>query len=296
MIVGLTGAGGMLGQEIVREAKSRRIDLVAWDRAQFDILDRDATSQVIGGAAPDVVIHAAAWTDVDGCEASPQKAYEVNGRGTENVARACEQCGAALVYLSTDYVFSGEKKTPYVEDDATDPINEYGKSKLMGEETVLRLGAKGVVARTSWVYGDHGKNFVLTMLRLGREGKPLRVVEDQIGAPTFAADLGRALLDLAGAAARGRAQGVYHVTNAGAISWYGLARTIFQFAGIPAEVSPVTSAEFPRPARRPKNSILSDQRLASAGVPALPPWEDALARCILRITTGADPQSRRAIP
>ncbi|HET9886600.1 MAG TPA: dTDP-4-dehydrorhamnose reductase, partial [bacterium] len=229
MIVGLTGARGMLGQELVREATARSIELVPWDREQFDILDRQATSREISAVQPKVVIHAAAWTDVDGCEADPQKAYEVNGCGTENVARACEACGAALVYVSTDYVFSGEKQGPYLEDDATDPINEYGKSKRIGEDAVEKLGAKGIVVRTSWVYADHGKNFVMTMLRLGREGKPLRVVDDQIGVPTFAADLARALLDLASAAARGKAQGIYHVTNAGAISWYGFARTIFQF-------------------------------------------------------------------
>lgn len=294
MIVGLTGAGGMVGQEIVREAKARGIELLPWDRTQIDVTDAAATARAIGEAKPDVVIHAAAWTDVDGCEANPEKAYEVNGRGTRNVARACADSGAALVFVSTDYVFSGEKNAPYSEDDAPLPVSVYGKSKLMGEEAVRAAGEKGIVARSSWIYADHGKNFFLTMLRLAREGAPVRVVDDQKGSPTFAADLAIALLDLANAAKNGRARGTYHVTNAGAVTWHGFARKIFEVARVAARLTPVSSSEFPRPARRPKNSVLVDTRLESAGVRRLPPWEDALARCVMRISAGAEnPQPRR---
>ena len=288
MIVGLTGARGMLGQEIVREANERGIELIGWDRTQFDITDDAAVSRSIGEAKPDVVIHTAAWTDVDGCEANPEKANEVNGRGTANVAQACEQCGATLLYVSTDYVFSGDKTEPYVEADVTNPINEYGKSKLAGEAAVRASGSKWIVARTSWVYADHGKNFLKTILKLAGEGQPLRVVNDQRGSPTFAADLGSALLDLASAAVARRAIGTYHLTNAGAVTWHGFARAILDLSGIAAELVPVSSEEFPRPARRPKSSVLAEHRLADAGVPALSSWENALARCLRRISTGAD--------
>jgi dTDP-4-dehydrorhamnose reductase len=296
MIVGLTGARGMLGQEIVREAKSRSIDLVAWDRPQLDITNESATARIIGESKPDIVIHAAAWTDVDACETNPKQAHEVNGWGTANVAQACAKCGAALVYVSTDYVFSGEKASPYVEDDATDPINEYGKSKLFGEDAVRSLGAKGIVARTSWLYAEHGKNFVRTMLRLAREGKALRVVDDQRGSPTYAADLARALLDLAAAALAGRAQGTYHVTNGGTVTWHGFAERIFQLAKVTADLTPVSSSEFPRPARRPKNSVLLNQRLERAGISPLPAWDDALARCIKTISIDEIFPSRRELP
>jgi dTDP-4-dehydrorhamnose reductase len=294
MIAGLTGAGGMLGREIICEAKARGIELISWNRRQMDVTDANATARTIGISRVDVVIHAAAWTDVDGCESDPERAQEVNGRGTANVARTCAELGAALVYVSSDYVFSGEKETPYVEDDPPSPINEYGESKRAGEEAVRACGERSVVARTSWVYADHGKNFLQTMLRRAQAGDPLRVVDDQMGSPTFAADLAVALLDLANAAVLGRAQGNYHVTNGGATTWHGFACKIFELAHLRADVAAVSSNEFPRPARRPKNSVLADTRLADAGVAALPHWEDALARCVMRISAGAEnPQSRR---
>ncbi len=281
--VGLTGASGMLGREIVREAGERSsVELVPWERTSFDLADADAARRVVAGARPQVVIHAAAWTDVDGCEGDPARAMQVNGEGTAHVARACGECGARLVTVSTDYVFDGKKPGPYVETDATAPLSAYGRSKLAAEEATRALGERGVVARTAWVYADHGRNFFVTMLRLAETQGRLRVVDDQKGSPTFAADLATALLDLAAAAHAGRASGLYHVTNAGSTTWNGFARRIFEVAGKHVVVDACTTAEFPRPAKRPANSVLADTRRAAAGLSPMPSWEDALGRCLAR--------------
>jgi dTDP-4-dehydrorhamnose reductase len=274
----------MLGREIAEAAAKRAgVQILAWDRAAFDFTDAVATSRVIGDARPDVVIHAGAWTDVDGCEGDPARAMQVNGEGTAHVALACQACDARLVTVSTDYVFDGTKRAPYVESDATAPLSAYGRSKLAAEEATLALGEHGLVARTAWLYADHGRNFFLTMLRLAETQGRLRVVDDQKGSPTFAADLAVGLLDLAAAAHARRATGVYHVTNAGATTWNGFARTIFQLEGKDVVVDACTTAEFPRPAKRPANSVLADTRRAAAGLPPMPSWEDALARCTQRI-------------
>jgi len=239
----------------------------------------------VEAAEPAVVLHAAAWTDVDGCEGDPDRAMLVNGRGTANVADACRAAGCRLITVSTDYVFAGDKDGPYEETDPPAPISAYGRSKLAGERATLALGDAAAVARTAWVYADHGKNFLLTMLRLGRERSELRVVDDQRGSPTFAADLAAALLDLAAAGGAG----VYHVTNAGSVTWNGFARAIFAGVGMNVTVTPVTSAEFPRPAPRPANSVLANMRFAGEGVPAPPGWEAGLVRCLERVRRGGAP-------
>jgi dTDP-4-dehydrorhamnose reductase len=269
----------MLGRELVRAAGERGVDLVAWDRVAADVTDADAVRRAVDAARPDVVLHAAAWTDVDGCEGDPDRAMRVNGRGTANVAAACRAAGCRLITVSTDYVFAGDKDGPYEETDAPAPISAYGRSKLAGEEATLALGDSGAVARTAWVYADHGKNFLLTMLKLGAERGELRVVDDQRGSPTFAADLAATLLDLAAA----RGSGVYHVTNAGSVTWNGFARRIFAVAGMDVRVIPVTSAEFPRPAPRPGNSVLANTRFAREGLRPPPAWETALERCLSRL-------------
>jgi len=279
--VAVTGANGMLGREIVRAATRRPFELLGWDRGSFDITDRDATLQAITRERPDVIIHAAAWTDVDGCEGDAKQAFLVNGRGTAHVVEACRESGARLVFVSTDYVFSGDKPTAYVEDDPPGPVSVYGWSKLVGEELVRSLGDRGAIARTAWVYADHGKNFYLTMLKLAQTSRELRVVNDQTGSPTFAADLAVTLLDLAGTGA----SGTFHVTNQGPATWNRFARKIFALKKWNVIVRPVTSDEFPRPARRPANSVLKDTRLRKAGLRALPGWEPALARCMAREQT-----------
>lgn len=275
----VTGAGGMLGRELVREAGERGLDLVAWDRAAADVTDAAAVARAVDAARPDVVLHAAAWTDVDGCEGDPDRASRVNGVGTANVASACRAAGCRLVTVSTDYVFRGDRDGPYAESDPPAPISAYGRSKLAAEKATLALGDAGAVARTAWVYADHGKNFLLTMLKLGRERREVRVVDDQRGSPTFAADLAAALLDLAAVGG----SGIYHVTNAGSVTWNGFARRIFALAGMDVDVIPVTSAEFPRPAPRPASSVLANTRFAREGLPAVPAWEDGLERCLARL-------------
>lgn len=294
--IAITGADGMVGRELGRESIERGLAWTGWKRADCDVTDEDSVRRALDDAEPDVVIHAAAWTDVDGCEADPVRAFRVNGRGTRNVAAACEAAGVRLVMISTDYVFPGDQDRPYREYDAPGPISVYGWSKLMGEEAVLSMGARGVVARTAWVYADHGRNFLRTMLRLADEREtgpgrgpadapaapapaPLRVVDDQRGSPTFAADLAGALLDLA--AARD-VSGIFHVTNAGSTTWCGFARALLAAAGRGAVVTPTTTDAFPRPAPRPANSVLEDSRLEDAGVERLPEWGDALGRCVGR--------------
>jgi dTDP-4-dehydrorhamnose reductase len=274
-----TGAAGMLGTELVTAARERSLPLTAWDLPDFDLTDRDATMRAIESTRPDVVIHGAAWTDVDGCESDPAKAFLVNGRATAHVAEACRETGARMVMVSTDYVFPGEREEPWVEEDRPGPLSVYGWSKLVGEEAVRSLGDAGVIARTAWLYADHGKNFLLTMLALGRERDELAVVDDQRGSPTFAADLAAVLLDLATSGVRG----TFHTTNTGSVTWNGFARAIFAGAGLDVNVKPVPSAEFPRPARRPSNSVLLDTRLAAEGLSPMPSWEDGLARCLARL-------------
>lgn len=274
-----TGAAGMLGRELVAATRERAGKVVAWDRDSFDLTDESAVLRAFEAARPRAVIHGAAWTDVDGCEADPQRAFLVNGRGTANLARACREFEARLVMVSTDYVFGGDKEGPYVESDEPGPLSVYGWSKLLGEEAVRELGPKGAIARTAWVYADHGQNFFLTMLRLAEDRDQLAVVDDQNGSPTFAADLAAKLIELAECES---AHGVFHVTNQGATTWNGFAREIMRGAGKDVTVDPVSSDQFPRPARRPANSVLSGRRLEEFGLAEPPAWEDALARCFAR--------------
>lgn len=274
----------MLGKELLREAAERKLSVTGIDIAECDITDESAVRRVLGAASPSAVIHAAAWTDVDGCESDPQRAFLVNGRGTRHVAAACREQDARLVMVSTDYVFPGNSEEPYAEDDDPGPLSVYGWSKLVGEEAVRELGEKGVIARTAWLYADHGQNFLRTMLRLGRERDHVSIVDDQRGSPTFAADLARRLLDLAAA----RASGVFHVTNGGSTTWHGFATRIFREAGVSVRCEPTTSDRFPRPARRPTNSVLADHRLAPAGVRPAPSWEDGLRRCLERVRSASE--------
>ncbi len=270
----VTGASGMLGQDVVTEFRQRDVTVAAYKREGLDITDRVGTLRVVEREKPQVVINCAAYTDVDGAEAEPQRALLVNGLGPKNLALACRESGADLVQISTDYIFDGVKDSPYGAYDQPDPVNVYGKSKLWGERAVSSLLPNAYIVRTSWLFGAGGRNFVTTMLRLGREQKTLRVVDDQCGCPTYTADLARALADLVGT----RCYGIYHVTNTGAATWYGFARSIFAGAGLAVELNPCSTGSFPRPARRPPNSMLDPFPLAETLGYLLPPWEDALER------------------
>lgn len=229
---------------------------------------------MIADARPAWVVHAAAWTDVDGCERDPERADLVNGEGTRRVAEACRACGAVLVYLSTDYVFDGRKGAPYVETDPVSPLSAYARSKVAGEEAVRAVSPRWAIVRTAWLFGVSGKNFVKTIVEKAAAGGPLRVVDDQVGSPTYARDLAAAIACLA---SRGLS-GTYHVTNAGSCSWYEFTRAILTEAGMPhVPVAPMTTAELGRPAARPAFSVLANHAWAGAGLRPLRPWREALS-------------------
>ncbi|GIF05144.1 dTDP-4-dehydrorhamnose reductase [Actinoplanes siamensis] len=263
----ITGAGGMLGQDLRGVLHGR--DVVAATRADLDITSPHAVRDAVGGV--DVVINAAAWTDVDGAETHEEAATAINGHGVRTLAAAA---GKRLIHLSTDYVFDGSATAPIPEDAPRAPLNAYGRSKAVGEEAVLASG--GTVVRTAWLYGAHGPNFVSTVLRLAAERDTVDVVDDQQGPPTWSRALAEQLVALAQAPAA--APGVYHGTAAGSTTWYGLARAVFEEAGLdPSRVRPTTTDRFPRPARRPPYSVLSHAGWAGSGVAPLPDWRTMLS-------------------
>ncbi len=285
MRVLVTGGAGQLGQELVAAFTAAGDEVISADRllgrlsaddATFDLADRDGVLQVIGAVAPEAVVHAGAWTDVDGCEREPDRAYAVNALGTRHVAEAARLCGARVCYVSTDYVFDGTAAEPYREWDATHPLSVYGRSKLAGESV---LSPADTVVRTSWVCGQHGKNFVKTILGRALEGQRLTVVDDQHGCPTFADDLAGMVRRLVVS----RLPGVFHVTNQGATTWYRFARDIVEAARLDAElVQPITTAEMqpPRPAPRPASSVLDNGALRLSGIPLLDDHHEPLARLV----------------
>ena len=253
--------------------------------AQLDITDREAVHALIRAYKPDAVVHCAAWTNVDGAEdpANQDKVYAVNALGTRNIAEAAEAAGAKMLYLSTDYVFSGEGTEPW-DPDCTEyrPLNYYGKTKLEGEKAVRDLVSRFFIVRIAWVFGVNGSNFVKTMLRLGQTHDTLRVVNDQIGTPTFTYDLARLLVDMI----ETTEYGYYHATNEGGyISWYTFACEIFKQAGLSVHVIPVTTAEYGvSKASRPFNSRLDKEKLTRKGFVRLPAWSDALERYLKMIS------------
>jgi dTDP-4-dehydrorhamnose reductase len=271
----VTGAGGMLGREVVALLGS---DVTALSRADLDITDRSA---VVGAVADhDVVVNTAAWTDVDGAEAHEAAATAVNGDAVALLATACADAGARLIHISTDYVFDGHGTAPYAEDAPTAPINAYGRSKLVGERATLSAG--GYVVRTAWLYGAHGRNFVATMLNLAATRETVDVVTDQVGQPTWARALAAQLVELGGRAVAGAAPpGVYHGTATGVASWFDLARATFTTAGLdPERVRPTTSDRFVRPAERPTYSVLGHDRWTRAGVALQPDWQSQLKEAL----------------
>ncbi|RIV41426.1 dTDP-4-dehydrorhamnose reductase [Micromonospora radicis] len=278
----VTGAGGMLGRDLVEVlAEAPEHTLTAATRADLDITDPAAVRAAVAGH--DVVVNAAAWTDVDGAERDETAATAVNGTAVAHLATACAAHGARLLQVSTDYVFAGDAGTPYPEDAPTAPLNAYGRGKLAGEQAVARLlPDAGYVVRTAWLYGGHGRNFVTTLLDLAEQREFLDVVDDQRGQPTWSYALARQLVGLAGAALAGRAApGVYHGTCAGETTWYGLARAVFAGHGLdPDRIRPTTSARFPRPATRPAYSVLGHGRWADAGLPPLPDWHATLIEAL----------------
>lgn len=279
------GAAGMLGTDLCEVLTADpTVKLTATTRDQVDLLDEAAVREAVVGQ--DVVVNAAAWTDVDGAEAAPEQAMACNGDAVGTLARACCDAGARLLHISTDYVFAGDATEPYAEDAPPAPINAYGASKLRGEEHVRReLPKTGYVVRTAWLYGAHGRNFVNTMLRLARERDTVDVVNDQRGQPTWSFALAERLVELGHAALAGRAPaGIYHGTASGETTWYGLAKAVFELTGLdPARVRPTTSARFVRPARRPAYSVLGHARWAEAGLKPMEDWHTMLARYLSQV-------------
>lgn len=272
----ITGAAGQVGSDLV--AVLRGHDVLAMDHATLDCGDRDACMQHIALEEPEVVFHAAAYTDVDGCESNPDRAWRDNVLGSRNVAAAARECGAFVVAISSDYVFDGTAGEPYDEYAPVNPQSVYGKSKAAAERAALEAnpGATAIV-RSSWIYGETGSNFVKTMLRLAGERDVVDVVDDQTGAPTWSRDLAIALFALASS----RRAGTWHVSNAGAATWFGVARKVFELSGLdPERVRPTTTEKLARPAPRPAYSVLSPRLWRLAGFAPLRPWEDALAAAL----------------
>ena len=276
----VTGAGGQLGTELAGVlGRLARCEVIAADHRRLDLSRRDDVLIALEELEPDVVLHAGAWTDVDGCESDPDRAFAVNAIGTRHVAEGARRVGAHVCFVSSDYVFDGTLGRPYVEWDEPNPLSVYGRSKLAGERECPE-GA--TVVRTSWVCGRHGANFVHTMLRLAAGDGPVRVVADQLGSPTFTADLAPAIVRLA----LDRRPGTWHVTNSGETSWHGFAAAVFAPAGAdPGRVEPIPTDALdpPRPAPRPARSTLENLSWRLSGLAPLPAWEDGLAALVAEL-------------
>ena len=271
----VTGSKGQLGVELLRTLSDSGREVIGIDLPEFDIAGHDCTGNLIA-LRPDYVVHAAAATDVDRCEHDTDWAFAVNAAGTQNVAEACRQSGAGLLYISTDYVFDGRKHTPYREEDAPGPLGVYGRSKLEGEQAV-RLTPHWAIARTAWLYGVHGKNFVKAIRDKALSGGPLRVVDDQVGSPTYAADLAQAIATLV----ERKLSGIFHLTNSGTCSWFEFARAILELTGLShVSLSPITAKDLNRAAPRPAFSVLDNAAWRAVGLTPLRPWREALAEMI----------------
>jgi len=272
MRVLVTGALGMLGHALMNQLQGRH-EIVGVDIQDADLRDAGAVMRLVKTHSPETVIHAAAYTDVDGCETDPPRAWENNAQATLHVAQACKAVGATMVYISTDYVFDGTKTDPYVEEDAPNPLNVYGQTKLRGEQYVQETLTRFFIARTSWLYGPHGKNFVDTIRRLALERNELRVVNDQRGSPTYTVHLASKIRELV----ETNQYGIYHITGSGACTWFELARYTVELCGPRGVVVTSTSTvESNRPAKRPANSVLENRNLRRFGLEILPHWREGV--------------------
>ena len=275
MKVFVTGVKGQLGYDVMNELAKRGLEGIGVDVEEMDITDAEACERVIKAAAPEAVIHCAAYTAVDAAEDNRDLCHRVNGEGTKNIARVCSELDIPMMYISTDYVFNGQGERPWEPDDYREPLNVYGLTKYEGEIAVEQLLKKYFIVRIAWVFGLNGKNFIKTMLRLGKERRAVSVVDDQIGSPTYTYDLARLLVDMIQTDRYGR----YHATNEGLCSWYEFACEIFRQAGMDeVKVTPVDSASYPAKAKRPFNSRMSKEKLTENGFERLPSWQDALGR------------------
>lgn len=279
MKVLITGVSGQLGHDAARILTARGTAFLGVSSKELNITDRDAVLHTVRAYRPDAVLHCAAYTKVDLAESEAERCLSVNTDGTRYIAEACREIGAKLLYISTDYVFPGTGDKPWETDDPTGPLNVYGKSKLAGEQAVRELVEKHFIVRTSWVIGEHGSNFVKTMLRLAESHRELRVVNDQIGSPTFTADLAPLLCDMITT----ERYGLYHATNEGFCSWAELAEAVFRLSGKDVAVEHVSTETYGAKALRPKNSRLSKASLDAGGFMRLPGWEASLTGFLERL-------------
>ena len=279
MKVFVTGASGQLGYDVCEELKRRKVDYVGTSSGELDITDPEAVERTLQTIHPDAVIHCAAYTKVDQAEEEPEQCWAVNAAGTKNIAAVCRRIHAKMLYISTDYVFPGTGEQFYEPADPVGPVNTYGRSKLAGELAVQSLLDRYFIVRISWVFGKNGNNFVKTMLRLAETRTELNVVCDQIGSPTYTADLAPLLCDMI----QTEKYGIYHATNEGTCSWAEFAESIFELAGKPVTVHPIPTSEYPTKAVRPLNSRMSKQRLKENGFSMMPQWRDALKRYVEEI-------------
>ncbi|MBD8917008.1 MAG: dTDP-4-dehydrorhamnose reductase [Lachnospiraceae bacterium] len=279
MKVLVTGVKGQLGYDVMAELARRNIEAIGVDIDEMDITDKISVEKVIGEAAPDVVVHCAAYTAVDAAEDNEALCRRVNADGTRNIAEVCKKLDCKMVYISTDYVFDGQGTRPWEPDDERHPLNVYGQTKYEGELAVQENLSKYFIVRIAWVFGKNGKNFVKTMLKLAETHDKLTVVNDQFGSPTYTYDLARLLVDMI----QTDKYGIYHATNEGICTWYEFACEIFRQAGVKIEVTPVPASEYPAKAKRPENSRLDKSKLTENGFERLPSWQDALARYLKEI-------------
>lgn len=273
MKVLVTGVKGQLGHDVIKELEKRGHTAVGVDIDNMDITDQEAVRRVVTQAAPEAVVHCAAYTAVDAAEDHEELCRLVNAKGTEHIVSVCRDLDCKLMYISTDYVFNGQGERPWEPDDEREPLNVYGQTKYEGELAVETL-EKYFIVRIAWVFGVNGKNFIKTMLNLGKTRDSLTVVDDQIGSPTYTYDLARLLVDMVETEKYGR----YHATNEGLCSWYEFACEIFKEAGIQVKVSPVGSDMYPARAKRPMNSRMDKSKLRDMGFEPMPSWQDALRR------------------
>lgn len=275
----VTGAKGQLGSDVIMQLKKNGVQAVEADLAELDITDAAAVEAFIAQSNADGVIHCAAYTNVDSAESEKEICQKINYEGTLNLARSCEKHGIKLLYTSTDYVFSGEGTEAFETDSPKIPCNFYGKSKLEGEKAVEENCSKYFIVRISWVFGENGKNFVKTMLRLSKERSEITVVCDQIGSPTYTKDLAKLLCDMIAT----KKYGVYHATNENYCSWAEFAEAIMEYSGSETKIIPIKSSEYKSVAVRPANSRLSKKSLDENGFERLPSWQDALKRFLKNV-------------
>lgn len=279
MKVLVTGVKGQLGYDVVKVLNERTIECIGVDREEFDITDYKAVENYIKGYKPDAVVHCSAYTAVDKAEDEIELCKKINSLGPENIAKVCKEIDAKMIYISTDYVFPGTGEEFYEVDDETAPVSVYGSTKLEGENAVKAILDKYFIVRISWVFGVNGNNFIKTMLRLGKERDELNVVCDQIGSPTYTADLAKLLCDMVVT----EKYGTYHATNEGICSWAEFAQEIFKQAGLSTKVNFITSDQYPAKAKRPFNSRMSKKKLEENGFERLPAWKDALGRFLKEV-------------